>query len=189
MEAKVFIAGSRRLTRLNEEIRGRLNNVIRNGCAVYVGDANGADKAVQTYLASKSYRNVLVFCVARHCRNNLGQWPTREIEPPPRASGFELFSAKDRVMAREAECGLMLWDGKSRGTLANIMDLVSRGKPAVVYFSPSKSFVTVRSADQAWKMANNAGHESLGNAPVSRLAARAPHPIRVFSKEEGKPQR
>ena len=40
----VFIGGSRHVSRLSAEVKGRLNNVIKNGHRVVVGDANGADK-------------------------------------------------------------------------------------------------------------------------------------------------
>jgi hypothetical protein len=50
-------------------------------------------------------------------------------------------------MAAEATHGLMLWDGESRGTLANIRNLVSEGKPVVVYLTPAKAFVTVKSKE------------------------------------------
>lgn len=160
----VFIGGSRRISRLNEDVRSRLDNLMENGLTVAVGDANGADKAVQKYLADKGYRQVNVFCMVGTCRNNVGRWLTREIDPPPGARGFEFFSAKDRVMAEEADYGLMLWDGKSRGTLANVNDMVSKGKPVVLYLTPSKAFMTLRSPDQVYKIAAGtlqSGHRTL----------------------------
>src|SRR3990170_3898864 len=61
---KVFIGGSRRLSRLNKDVKRRLDNIIERGFTVVVGDANGADKAVQQYLASRRYQKVIVFCMA-----------------------------------------------------------------------------------------------------------------------------
>lgn len=142
---KVFIGGSRSLSRLNKEIKCRLDKVIDSGLSVVVGDANGVDKAVQRHLALRNYENITVFCMAGVCRNNIGKWVTREI--PATKSGRRdaaFFGTKDRAMGAEADYGLMLWDGKSRGTLANIRDLVDRQKPVVVYFAPSKSFFTLR---------------------------------------------
>ena len=146
---KVFIGGSRRLARLNKEVKRRLDNIIERGFTVVVGDANGADKGVQYYLASKRYDRVIVFCMAGGCRNNVGSWPTREIAAAPGSScDFTYYSAKDRAMGAEADYALMLWDGKSRGTFTNIADLVQKEKPVVVYLAPHKSFVTVREPDQ-----------------------------------------
>ena len=39
----------------------------------------------------------------------------------------------------------MLWDGKSKGTINNVVNLSRRNKVVVVYVAPAKSFQTVRS--------------------------------------------
>jgi hypothetical protein len=136
---KVFIGGSRAVSKLNAVVRDRLDDVMKKGCTVLVGDANGGDKAVQQYFADRHYPHVVVFCMDSP-RNNVGNWPTRSIEPPPGSNGFSYYSAKDLVMAQEAGCGLMLWDGKSKGTLQNMLRLIGAGKPTLVYFAPSKDF-------------------------------------------------
>ena len=76
---KVFFGGSRKLGRFNKAIRDRADNLIVSDYMVLVGDANGADKAMQQYLAEKRYQHVLVFCAGNICRNNLGQWETRNV--------------------------------------------------------------------------------------------------------------
>jgi hypothetical protein len=74
---KIFIGGSRAVSKLNAVIRARIDDVvISRGHTVIVGDANGADKAVQQYLADRHYPHVVVFCM-ESCRNNIGSWPTR----------------------------------------------------------------------------------------------------------------
>ena len=140
----VFVAGSRQISRLPAEVGARLDTMIEKGFQILVGDANGADKAVQRYLADKSYPNVLVHCMKDHCRNNIGNWPTRQIAAPPSVRGFDYYSLKDLAMAEVAEYGLMLWDGKSKGTINNVLTLSRRNKPVVVYVAPSKRFQTVR---------------------------------------------
>src|SRR5215831_18637941 len=54
----VFIGGSRHVSRLPSEVKKRLDNVVASGHRVIVGDANGADKAVQkhftTYTTTRS---------------------------------------------------------------------------------------------------------------------------------------
>jgi hypothetical protein len=144
---KIFIGGSRKLSNLNKDVKCRIDNIIDKGFTVVVGDANGVDKAVQQYLANKHHDKVVVFCMKGRCRNNVGNWPTRDITAAPSASGFAYFSTKDRVMVEEADYGLMLWDGKSRGTLTNIVDLVRQGRPVVVYVAPTKAFVTLQGPD------------------------------------------
>lgn len=150
---KVFVAGSRRLSRLNGAVKRRIDNIVDKGLTIIVGDANGADKAVQQYLGVSHYDNVIVFCMEDGCRNNLGNWPTRRIAAAePLRRDFAYYSSKDRAMAQEADYGLMLWDGQSRGTLRNILDLVRHGKPVVVYIAPKKAFCTVVRPDQLAQM-------------------------------------
>jgi hypothetical protein len=143
----VFVAGSRQISRLPTEVRSRLDTMIEKGFQILVGDANGADKAVQRYLADKLYPNVLVHCMKDHCRNNVGSWPTREIDAPRGARGFDYYSLKDRAMAEAAEYGLMLWDGKSKGTVNNVVNLSRDHKPVVVYVAPTKQFRTIKTFD------------------------------------------
>jgi hypothetical protein len=47
-------------------------------------------------------------------------------------------------MADAAEYGLMLWDGKSKGTINNVVNLSRDRKPVVVYVAPKKQFLTVK---------------------------------------------
>jgi hypothetical protein len=143
----VFIAGSRQITRLPAEVKLRVDTMIDKGFQILVGDANGADKAVQTYLAEKAYPHVLVHCMERHCRNNVGHWPTHEVAAPKGARGFEFYSLKDRAMAEAAEYGLMLWDGESKGTINNVVNLSRDQKPVVVYIGPTRRFRTLKSLD------------------------------------------
>jgi len=142
---KVFVGGSRRISRLNPDLRRRLDQIIQNRLTVLVGDANGADKAVQAFLRDRRYPDVSVFCTGGVCRNNLAAWPVTAVAPPHRSHDFEYFGAKDAAMAQEADFGLMLWDGQSAGTLVNVARLVASGKQVVLYIAPEKRFVTLRS--------------------------------------------
>ena len=141
---KVFIGGSRRITRLSAEVQARLDRIIDSRLPVVVGDANGADKAVQGHLAGGKYPLVEVFSSDAKPRNNLGGWPVRVMRPGHSARGFEYYAVKDRAMAADATVGLMLWDGESRGTLLNVLRLLALGKPVVVYDQSAAAFGEVR---------------------------------------------
>lgn len=147
MMTKVFIGGSRRISRLDGEVKQRIDRMIENRLPVIVGDASGADKAVQDYLRTKDYDLVEVFCSGGSCRNNRGGWPTR-IVPVPRSGkrkDFSFYATKDRAMAEEATVGLMLWDSESVGTVMNVLRLIQRHKKVVVYVAPKHEFVDVKS--------------------------------------------
>jgi hypothetical protein len=138
----VFIGGSRAVSKLNAPLRSRFDDLMQRGDTILIGDANGADKAVQQYFAERDYRKVIVFCM-QECRNNIGAWPTRSVKPPSDRKDFSYYAAKDLVMAQEAKCGVMLWDAKSKGTLQNMLNLIGAGKRTLVYFAPTKDFFVV----------------------------------------------
>jgi len=125
---------------LNPQVRERLDNILKQNFTVLVGDANGIDKAVQQYLAQCGYREVVVYCM-EDCRNNVGQWPTRahKAEPGSRRDRH-YYSIKDLAMAKDASCGFMLWDGESKGTLTNVVNLLNSRKKVLLYLGPKKLF-------------------------------------------------
>ncbi len=141
---KVFIGGSRRISQLSAEVRRRLDRIIEQGFPVLVGDANGVDKAVQKYLQSRGYKAVEVFCSGGECRNNLGKWPVRAVTTGQARRDFNYYAAKDEQMAQEASVGLMIWDGKSAGTLSNAVRLLRQHKNVVVYAASAKRFLTLK---------------------------------------------
>lgn len=140
---KVFIGGSRRLSRLNADVRQRIDNILQKGYSVLVGDANGADRAVQQYLFDKNYRNVLVYCAGEKCRNNVGHWETKLVRGHSKVKDFLYYAIKDLEMIKDTDYGFMIWDTKSRGTLNNIVNLLRRNKIVIVYASKDKKFYTL----------------------------------------------
>ena len=142
--SKVVLGGSRSASRLSALVRERVENIISQGLDVVIGDANGADKALQEYLADRRYDKVTVFCSGDVCRNNLGNWEKVFVPSGRKKLDFEHYALKDAQMVGEADYGLFLWDGKSRGTLNSIRMLLKRGRPALVYLSPKKCFLSMK---------------------------------------------
>lgn len=118
--------------------------MIEKGFQILVGDGNGADNAVQQYLADKSYPNVLVHCMRDHCRNNVGSCPTREVDAPRGAKGFDYYSHKDRAVAEAAEVRADALGRQGQGgTVNNVVNLSRDHKPVVVYVASTREFRTV----------------------------------------------
>jgi hypothetical protein len=143
---KVFIGGSQSITKLPTTVAARIDKIVESDFTVLIGDAGGVDACVQKYLAEKAYANALVFCTGA-CRNNAGGWKTVVISANAGEKGFDFYALKDREMASEADYGLMVWDGKSKGTLNNVLNLLDENKSALVFFSPEESFHTIRNAE------------------------------------------
>ncbi|NLD92735.1 MAG: hypothetical protein GX639_08715 [Fibrobacter sp.] len=141
---KVFISGSISIKVLNKKVLERLNNIIEKEYQILLGDADGVDKNIQVELMSRNYKNVHVYCSGASCRNNVGNWETVHVEVPPKVNGRKFFTFKDEQMARDADYGFLIWDGKSAGTLNNLVNLVKSGKTGIVYFSQMDEFVPVK---------------------------------------------
>jgi hypothetical protein len=146
----VVLGGSRQITHLNEDIKQRVDRIVRQQFSIVLGDANGADKAFQKYLSDLGYKNVEVFCSGSFCRNNLGQWPCRNVSTKARAGTFEFYAAKDQAMADAATVGFMLWNGRSVGSVINVWRLMRSRKTSLVYLLPERRFIEVR-GDDDWR--------------------------------------
>ncbi len=139
----VFFGGSRNLRRLNNEIKNRTDKIITQGFHMLIGDANGADKSMQNYLYEHKYGRVTIYCMGNDCRNNIGSWMIKRVSSDRKTKDFAYFSLKDLRMSEDADYGFMVWDGKSKGTLNNIINLCERNKTTLVYFVPEEKFYTI----------------------------------------------
>lgn len=139
----VFIAGSISINRLNAMVQERICNIVSSNFSVVVGDADGADSAIQACLRDCQAGSVTVYCTGDAPRNNIGDWPARHVYSKAKVGSRAYFTAKDLEMARCSDYGLMIWDCKSTGTLNNIIELLRRRKKSVVFINRDKVFVTV----------------------------------------------
>ncbi|WP_417909215.1 hypothetical protein [Candidatus Electronema sp. PJ] len=142
--SNVFLGGSRNLARLNSAVRTRLENLITNKHTVLIGDAGGIDKAIQSFFAEENYNDVVVYCMDGKCRHNMGNWQVKVIDSGGKKKDFAYYAMKDTQMSLDADYGFMVWNGESKGTLNNVLNLVQQGKSALVYHSPSREFVQVK---------------------------------------------
>jgi len=145
--SNVFLGGSRNLTRLDDGIKGRLENLIAEGHKIIIGDANGMDKALQSFFAKHNYFNVIVYCMHGECRNNVGNWPIKSINAPTKTKDFSYFATKDMALSLDADFGFMIWDGISKGTLNNLINLINQSKSSLVYHADKKEFIKLKTTD------------------------------------------
>ncbi len=142
---KVFIAGPRAVKSLNSKLTERLDKIRANNFTVLVGDAVGIDKEIQIYLHSHHYDNVKVFASNGKVRNNVGHWDVEKVMVNPEVKGFNFYAAKDLAMVKESDYGFMIWNGKSRGTFNNIINLINFNKKVLVYLTIKRQFYTINS--------------------------------------------
>ena len=130
---KIFIAGARNIKSLDDNVKARLMSIYNNKHSVFVGDCYGVDTAVQNFFIKLNYDNVTVFANNGKARNNVGNWNVENVCVDSSVKGFDFYKQKDIAMANSADYGFMIWDGDSRGTLNNIINLVNQNKKVLVY--------------------------------------------------------
>ena len=130
---KIFIAGARNIIDLDDNVKSRLMSIYNNKHSVFVGDCYGVDTAVQKFFIKLKYDNVTVFASNGKARNNIGNWNVENVHVDNLVKGFDFYKQKDIAMANSADYGFMIWDGQSRGTLNNIINLVYQNKKVLVY--------------------------------------------------------
>lgn len=77
------------------------------GYEVIVGDADGADSAIQRFLLENGATNATVFCTGDRPRNNLGDWPINGVTTYHAQGSRAYFTAKDITMADAARPRLL----------------------------------------------------------------------------------
>lgn len=169
----VFIAGSISISRLHARVQERINKIVSSNFNVVVGDADGADTAIQECLYNCQANNVTVYCTGDTPRNNIANWPVHRVYSKAKAGSRAYFTAKDLEMARSSDYGLMVWDSKSTGTLSNVIELLREKKKSVVFVNKNKDFVTVSDVS---------GLEHLLTFMSSHARAKAEEKISLTSK-------
>lgn len=129
----VFIGGSIGFDYLDYTITNELDKYMNGELEIFVGDAYGVDKLVQKYLHDKGYKNVTVYASNGRARNNIGLWKVKAIQVPSDVYGREFYTYKDFAMSTDCHFSLQIWDGKSKGTHANILRLINMNKGVNVY--------------------------------------------------------
>ena len=142
---KIFIAGARAIEQLDDNVKTKLLSIYEKGYDVLVGDAAGIDSAVQKFYADRNYPNVTVFASNGTARNNIGNWTVENVSVDSGVKGFDFYEKKDIAMANSAEIGFMIWNGESKGTLNNIINLVNQEKTCCVYLDTHKRIFVIDS--------------------------------------------
>lgn len=122
-------------------------NICHSGYEVLVGDCYGVDASVQSFYSKLGYKNVVIYAGNGQARHNIGHWRVHSVPVPTYLRGFDFYKQKDIAMVNEADYGLMIWDGESRGTLNNIVNLVAQNKKALVYLATQDSMTVIRNAN------------------------------------------
>ncbi len=135
---KVFLGGPKRLEKLPKAAEDSIRKCMKSGDDLLVGDCCGADDLIQRFLWRYNYSAVNVYASNGEARYN-AVFPVIAVPAPTRRLFPYLFyQAKDQAMADEADKGLFIWDGGSKGTFVNMFTLLLQEKPVTVITTKDK---------------------------------------------------
>lgn len=150
-ELKIFVAGPRAIKDLDKSIAIKLENICKKEYEVLVGDADGIDSSVQKFLNKQNYKNVTVYASKGIARNNYGNWRIKNVTVNENVTGFEFYAKKDFEMAKNSDIGFMIWNGTSRGTFNNMINLLKLGKNVILYYTPNQKFYQIKNINELEK--------------------------------------
>ena len=113
---------------IDDRIKEDLIDYMNLGYQIIIGDSLGADFQMQKLLAENGYPFVTVYYSGDRPRFNLGNWKTKHISSKKFMSDYERQKLKDNQMAIDCDYGYMLLQGQTKGTMANINELLEQNK-------------------------------------------------------------
>lgn len=158
----IFISGSRNglvFGKLPKPVTEKIDDMMTKGYKILVGDANGVDKAVQSYLSEHNYHKTIIYYSGTQPINRASMdWPAKRVEVSPGLSGREMHTVKDIEMTNDCDGGFMVWNctylnrfGKksvSKGTLSNMIRVLGQNKPAIVYNINDEKFYYLHNIEE-----------------------------------------
>ena len=142
---RVFVGGSRNIKELDAEVYRALFGELNSNAHILVGDADGVDTEIQKFCHRQKYNNITVFASNGRARNNIGNFTVCEVPVDKSTHSKAFFSQKDIAMVDQADYGIVIWDGKSKGSLQQLHRMVRQNKPCRVYLVEAGRWVAIES--------------------------------------------
>ena len=130
--AKLLLMGSKAFRQdvLPEQVKKLLDKAMARTMKIVVGEAPGANRRFQDYLASRNYQHVVVGH-AKSMRYNAGDWKTKQYG--------EKVSEREKNMIKECDSAIIIWADHS-GVIAENLEILKRaGKPTFIYEYSNKT--------------------------------------------------
>lgn len=140
---KVFISGSIAIKALPACVLQSLDKMMQNNLEILVGDASGIDEQIQKYFAKHKYQHVTVYSIYNQPRSlNSSDFNVKVVRVTVESSSErEKQKEKDGAMTNDSEYSLVIWDGKSKGSYANILRSLDQNKSVRVYLDEINNFI------------------------------------------------
>ena len=142
----VFISGSISIKTLPSQVISSIETMIDKNMTILVGDAPGIDSLVQDICNTKDYLNVIVYTITstpRYKANSQFQEKNIFVEQEIK-SQRERQTYKDKAMSEESVFSLVVWDGLSKGSDANIIRALKSDKLVKVYYQEINDYIEAK---------------------------------------------
>lgn len=137
LDDRVFVSGKVSYNqRIGKDISDRIDEIIKAGAQINIGDAPGADTRIQEYLAEKGYLNVKVYTTDEKVRNNVGNWDVEKISGNGYSDERKVRRQKDIAMTKASNKGLAVMpidDRRGSAMSKNVKRLKKQHKPVAIY--------------------------------------------------------
>ena len=149
---KLFVGGSKSAKIPASVAEEKARTWAEAGVEILVGDCCGADAVLQQALAGLGYQKVSVYALNGRARRNLGNWPVVPVPCEVQPAGYLDYWRRDSVMSQRGEGGFFFWDGKTKGTYVNLVELLSLGKPVEMFLTKSQKTISLSSLEEVTQL-------------------------------------
>ena len=142
-DKKVFISGSISIKSLNDDIIESIKNIVAKNYKILVGDAPGIDTMVQNLLVNLDYSNVEVYSIFSTPRYKASiKFKNKYINVSTEIKKErERQTYKDKAMSEDSDFSFVIWDGKSKGSFANILRAIETNKFVKIFYTEEGNFL------------------------------------------------
>ena len=139
MSGKVQVDGEI-LDDIPDGVKREIDKVVKSNAKIIVGDAPGADTAIQKYLDNLGYKNVKVYTADPEVRNNVGKWDVEKISAKGLNDDRDIRLQKDIAMTKAATRALAISpdDDRPDSAMSKNIDRLNEQSTPVRRYDPRK---------------------------------------------------
>ncbi len=143
MSQSVFISGSIAIKTLPAKVKESILKIMEQNMTILVGDASGIDTLVQDLCNVQSYTNLIVYTITplpRYLSNQTSNFKHTFVDSDIKKER-ERQTYKDKAMSDDSTFSLVIWDGCSKGSYANIKRALEQKKKVKIFYSEIDDFI------------------------------------------------
>lgn len=139
MSGKVQVDGEI-LDDIPDGVKREIDKIVKSNAKIIVGDAPGADTAIQKYLDNLEYKNVKVYTADPEVRNNVGKWEVEKIGADGLTDDRDIRLQKDIAMTKAATRALAISpdDDRPDSAMSKNIDRLNEQSTPVRRYDPRK---------------------------------------------------